>query len=229
MWSVIVACALTCCGEGPDANTAAPAESVVAEMTQGVQTGSLIFSSGDCLAVKIFSRSSYTHVGGVVVKDGQITVYDSMNGVGVRKTAFAEYLRLQTPSHVYIVNPTTPFSAEQALAFSTHLESQMGRKYAVRHHLIGQRADGLHCSEFMTDALMAAEIIAPKNPPAVSPRCLLETVATDNLYIPGNRVELAIPVEPLPNDLTWYQRAWRNTSSCCTSSSTQVRRWILCR
>ena len=229
MWSVVVACALTCCGQGADASTPAPPEPIVADLSQGIQTGSLVFSSGDCLAVKIFSQSVFTHVGGVVMKDGNPIVYDSMNGVGVRKSPLAEYLRQQTPSAVYFVHPKTPFSPEKAAAFEKHLESQLGRKYAVKHHLTGQRCEGLHCSEYMTDALMAAEMFATNSPPSVSPGGLLSAVTSEKTYVPGNKAELVLPDTPMPIELTWYQRAWYSTASCCSKSSTQMRRWILCR
>ena len=49
-----------------------------------VQSGTLLFSEGDCLAVRIFTKSPYTHVATVVEQDGKFYVYDSMNGVGVR-------------------------------------------------------------------------------------------------------------------------------------------------
>ena len=190
MWSIFVICTLNCCGQGPDPNSPAPPESVLGELSQGLQTGSLIFSSGDCLAVKVFTQSSYTHVGGVVVKDGEAVVYDSMNGKGVRKTAFVEYLRQQTPSKIHIVHPQTSFSTENASAFEQHLESQLGRKYAVKHHLTGQRVAGIHCSEYMIDALMAAEMMSAKQPSKVSPGSLLEGVLTANIYMRGNFVEL---------------------------------------
>ena len=41
--------------------------------------------------------------------NGEITVYDSMNGVGVRMTPLAEYLRLQTPCEIHVVRLATPF------------------------------------------------------------------------------------------------------------------------
>jgi hypothetical protein len=229
MWSVILTCALACCGPPANANTPVPSEQTIAELASNLQTGSLIFSRGDCLAVRIFSQSSYTHVGGVVVKDGEATVYDSMNGAGVRKTPFVEYLRQQTPSEIHIVHPNTPFTDEKAIAYTDYLESQLGRNYAVRHHLTGHRCAGLHCSEYQTDALMAAEMIAAKNPPRVSPGSLLEGVMTARIYTEGNRVELKTVDPPHPVDRLWYQRVWHNTSTCCAKNAIQMRRWILCR
>lgn len=229
MWSIVVMSALTCCGQGADANTPAPPEAVVAELRQNVQTGSLIFSRGDCVAVKVFTQSSFTHVGGVVMKDGEAIVYDSMNGPGVRKTPFTEYVRQQTPSNVYLVHPREAFSEEKAAAFERHLESQIGRKYAVKHHLTGKRADGVHCSEYMTDALMAADTISAKQPPKVSPASLLEGVMTAGLYAEGSRAELKITDPPMPADLPWYQRYWSKTARTCSNGATQMRRWVLCR
>lgn len=229
MWSIVVMSALACCGQGADANTPVPAESVISELQQDLQTGSLIFSRGDCMAVKIFSLSPYTHVGGVVVKDGKAIVYDSMNGAGVRKTAFIEYLRQQTPSTVKIVHPNTPFSEKQATSYETHLESQLGRKYAVKHHLTGHRGDGLHCSEYLTDALMAAETISAIQPARVSPASLLEGVMTAHVYREGPSAELKTTDPPQPIDQIWYQRYWSNTKQCCSKGAKQMRRWILCR
>ena len=229
MWSIVVACAFGCCGAGADANTPAPSEPLVSELKQGLQTGSLIFSRGDCLAVKIFSQSSYTHVGGVVANGSEFVVYDSMNGVGVRKTPLLEYLQRQTPSTIHTVHPTVAFTAQTAEAYEQHLESQLGRKYAVKHHLTGRRCEGLHCSEYMTDALMAADLISARQPPRVSPGSLLEGVMTTNAYTEGNRFDLRVTDPPPPADRTWCQSAWHRTSICCLKSATQVRRWVLCR
>lgn len=229
MWSIVVMSALACCGQSADASIPAPSESVIADLSQDLQTGSLIFSSGDCMAVKVFTRSSYTHVGGVVVNGTEAFVYDSMNGTGVRKTPFAEYIRQQTPSTVLIVHPRTQFTERQAEAYEQHLEGQLGRKYCVKHHLTGRRSDGLHCSEYMTDALMAAETIRAKQPSKVSPASLLEGVIDANVYQEGQRVELKMPDPAPPSGQTWYQRYWNKTASCCTRGATQMRRWVLCR
>ena len=229
MWSILVACVITCDGLNANSQTPPPPEALVAQVQQTVQTGSLIFSRGDCLAVKIFSRSAYTHVGGVVIRNGEAIVYDSMNGEGVRKTPLVEYLRQQTPSHIHIVHPKSAWSAETASAFEQHLEKQLGRTYAVKHHMTGQRCDGLHCSEYMTDALMAAQVIMAKNPPRVSPGSLREGVLNSATHREGERLELAPEDPAAPVDLAWYQRAWRSTATCCSKSAVQMRRWIVCR
>ena len=229
MWSVFAACALACCGPSADATTPAPHEDLVAEISQNLQTGSLIFSQGDCLAVKVFSRSSYTHVGGVVAREGKFVVYDSMNGMGVGKTSLDEYIRRQTPSSLHIVHPTTPFSPDKAAAFEQHLESQIGRKYAVKHHLTGARCDGLHCSEYMTDALMKAEVISARQPPRVSPVSLFEGVTMTSAYSEGRRFELKLSDPPQLLDRSWYERAWNCTSTTCRKGASQMRRWIVCR
>ena len=230
MWATVVVCAFACCGDGLDTDTPSPSESLIAELKQTLQTGSLIFSQGDCLAVRIFSQSSYTHVGGVVEIENDFIVYDSMNGVGVRKTPLEEYVRQQTPGSIRIVHPAIAFTDDQITSYVTHLESQLGRMYAVKHHLTGSRSDGLHCSEYMTDALVAADLITAKQPSRVSPGSLLEGVTASNVYLAGNGFELNAP-EPAPqtDDATWYQRAWRSTSGCCSKSATKMRRWVLCR
>lgn len=230
MWTVVVTCALACCGSGVDENTPPPPEAIVSQLSENLQTGSLIFSRGDCLAVKIFSRSHYTHVGGVVMVNGEPIVYDSMNDSGVRKTPFVEYLRQQTNSGVLIAHPRQPLTPTEAAAFHQHLESQIGRKYAVKHHLTGQRSDGIHCAEYMTDALMAADVIAARQPARVSPGSLLDGITFAKLYTQDGRVNLK-PADPtpLPPDTAWYQRAWHGTVVGCVNTTSQLRRWVLCR
>ena len=228
MWSLLVLCVLA---SGPEAGleicSASP--EVITELKQSLQTGSLLFSQGDCLAVKIFSASSYTHVGGVVVKDGEVVVYDSMNGPGVRKTSLDEYLRLQTPTQLHVVHPAMPLTPERAVSYESHLNGQLGRKYAIKHHLTGQRCDGLHCAEYLTDALMSAELIRANNPARVSPGSLLEGLEKANLYTDGGHFALKSLEPQKPANLTWCQSLWHDTGTCCSNTATQVRRWVLCR
>jgi hypothetical protein len=172
---------------------------------------------------------AYTHVGGVVVTDGEIIVYDSMNGVGVRKTPLAEYLRLQTPSEIHVAHLTTPFTADQEAVFQRHLEGQLGRKYAIRHHLTGQRCEGLHCSEYMTDALMAVDLIHANQPSRVSPGSLLLGLQKGDACADGGKYPLTAVAEPIPKHLTWRQRARHSTANCCHRCSGQFKRSILCR
>src|SRR5262249_48891255 len=149
------------------------------------QTGTLIFSQGDCLAVKVFSNSRFTHCGTVVIEDGQPMVYDSMNGAGVRKTKLIDYLRLQTPSDLQVIHPSTNFTPEQSQAYANHLQSQLGRQYGVKHHVTGRRAKGVHCAEYCTDALIAAGKVAADEPPRVSPGSLYEGLTEHHLYTDG--------------------------------------------
>ncbi|OYW14771.1 MAG: hypothetical protein B7Z55_15450, partial [Planctomycetales bacterium 12-60-4] len=93
MWSILL---ITALAATPSLETLQALPQIAGE----AQTGTLIFSQGDCLAVKVFSQSPYTHVGVVVCDDDASWVYDAMNGPGVRKTALHEYLRSQVPAEV---------------------------------------------------------------------------------------------------------------------------------
>lgn len=215
------------CGE-PAGVTPCPAETVAC-VAAGLKTGDLIFSRGDCLAVRVFSGSPYTHVAGIVVRNGQATVYDSMNGVGVRKTPLSDYLGLQTPSQIQVVRLVRPLTVRESTAFEAYLDSQLGRPYAIRHHLTGDRGDGVHCAEYMTDALMAARRIHADRPARVSPGSLREGLTEGGVCVAGVEVDLPEQVVPEPAGTTWCQRTWNGTVSCCRSCGAQVRRWVLCR
>lgn len=215
------------CGE-PKGTLPCPAN-VVAAVQADLRTGDLIFSRGDCLAVRIFSNSPYTHVGAVVVEGDRVEVFDSMNGVGVRRTALADYLTLQTPSDVHIVRLKSPLSAEQAAAFRGHLIRQLGRPYAIRHHVTGDRAEGLHCAEYMTDALMSARLLHASRPSRVSPGSLLQGLEEGGLCCRGMTLSLR-EARPAPSpETTWCQRTWTGTVDCCRDCAVQMRRWVLCR
>jgi hypothetical protein len=201
------------------------AEVVAAELP----TGSLIFSRGDCLAVKIYSVSPYTHVGAVVERGGKHSVYDSTGGAGVRKQALADYLAAQTDAAVYVYRPEKPFSDEQRVRFEEHLEAQLGRPYAIVHHLTGERRAGLHCSEYATDALVAADLLEVDRSPRVSPAGLRKGIVRDALYRHVATYHLE-PERPQPEpEASWCSRMWSDTKECTGNCYRKMRSWVCCK
>jgi len=193
------------------------------------QTGTLIFSRGDCLAVKMFSGGPFTHVAAVVVEDGLATVYDSMNGVGVRKQGLEEYLDSQNPDVIHVAHPCVPFTGAESRAFIEHLEQELGRPYAVAHHLTGGRVEGIHCSEYVTDALMSCNLIHANEPSRVSPASLAEGLFRDELYEPART--FAIVAAPLEDDepRNWCDKLWIDTKHCTVNCCVKMRRLFFCR
>jgi len=223
MWSFLIAAQLLAT---PSDATQAAFPVITAE----VQTGSLIFSQGDCLAVKVFSCSPYTHVGMVILEHGQPVVYDAMNGPGVRKTPLSEYLTFLVPSEVEIVHPAQPWDTAQHAAMITHLESQLGRPYRIRHFSTGNRCEGVHCAEYMTDALMAAGKLKAERPPRVSPGSLRQGVLEGRVYQAGQRYDFtSAPLSAPAIDESWCGRCCRETAECWTATCQQFSRWFLCR
>jgi hypothetical protein len=211
---------------------ATPAETTTgqfAEVRQQAQTGSLIFSQGDCLAVKVFSRSSFTHVGTVVCEPDGPVVYDAMNGCGVRKQPLDDYLQFLVPSDVEVVHPARPLTDDEAAAFVNHLRSQLGRPYRIHHHATGGRSDGVHCAEYLTDALIAANWMTAKQPSRVSPGSLRQGVLEGRTYVPGERYQFTEAKPSPPVNETWCQWSWRETKQCCSATCQQLSRWFLCR
>lgn len=194
-----------------------------------LQTGSLIFSSGDCLAVRVFTASPYTHVGAVVVDAaGACVVYDSTNGVGVRRQPLAEYLASQAPVRIHVHHPVRPLTPAAASTFAAYLESQLGRPYAIQHHLTGERCEGLHCSEYVTDALVSVDVLRAKQPPRVSPASLREGITAHQLYTDGLTIQLARP-EPQPQGGNACEQMWLDTKGCCSECCRMLRGWLLCQ
>jgi len=203
---------------------------VVAELRHEVQTGTLLFSQGDCLAIKVFSGSRFTHVGAVVVEDGRAWVYDSMNGAGVRRQSLEDYVRFLVPSDVWVLHPARPMTDDEAHTFVRHLNSQLGRPYRIKHYSTGHRTDGLHCAEYITDALIAMGWFTAREPARVSPGSLWQGVTWSGRYVDGGAYTLVEPVAPaVARDESWCQWSWRETRECCGACCRQLSRWFLCR
>jgi hypothetical protein len=203
--------------------------SATAELAPHVQTGTLLFSEGDCLAVKCFTGSPYTHVATVVVNDREAFVYDSQNGVGVRKLPLEDYLEATSPEELHILQPAWKFDDKRAAELAAALEHELGRPYSVSHHLIGKRCDGIHCAEYATDALIAAHVVKANNPVRVSPASLRSGLLRHDLYV--EEVALAIVAEeaPRPPGRNWCHELWLDTKDCCIGCWGGFRRCVLCR
>jgi hypothetical protein len=193
------------------------------------QTGSLIFSKGDCLAVKVFTVSPYTHVAAAVVHDGKCNVYDSTSGVGVRRLTLEEYLLTQSPDEIHVFHPRRPLTPQQAEDFECYLESRVGTPYAITHHLTGERAEGIHCSEYVTDALMCIEVVRAERPSKVSPASLVAGITQHEIYSDGETYVLAAEPIPEPQGSNWCEQLWIDTKLCCASCCDKLTGWFLCR
>lgn len=198
----------------------------VIEQIDTLPTGTLIFSTGDCLAVRVYTRSRFTHVAAVVEEEGGPVVYDSTNGVGVRRQDLAAYLKTQSPGEVHMLKPRCRLSQQQCEQFQTALEEQLGRPYSVAHHLTGRRADGMHCAEYVTDALMAANIMSAKNPVRVSPASLHTGVHKKQTYVPECTVTLC--ESPPEKGEGWCSQTWIDTKRCTKRCYLKMRGWFCC-
>ena len=202
--------------------------SAAERVSSRMQTGTLIFSQGDCLAVKIFTQSSYTHVAAVVVKNGEPFVYDSIGGHGVRRRSLKAFFKSQSPDVVHLLYPSKPFSNERSEQFAAYLNGQLGKPYAIKHHLTGKRAEGVHCSEYVTDALMSCRLIHAKQPSRVTPGSLATGILKANLYSPAQTINLKKKMAK-PKGRNWCDQLWIDTKLCTLSCCRQMQRWFLCR
>ena len=194
-----------------------------------MQTGTLLLSKGDCLAVRVFTQSPYTHVAAVVVKDGRPFVYDATSGVGVRCQEMDKYLISQNPDQIHVFHPRRPFPKQRSLAFQQYLDSQLGKPYAIKHHLTGKRAHGIHCAEYVIDALHACNLMRAKQPSRVSPASLVVGITKSRFYAPGKTVQLKKPPELKEQGGNWCDQLWIDTKQCVSLCCFRMKRWILCR
>lgn len=192
-------------------------------------TGSLLFSEGDCLAVRAYTGSRYTHVAIIVIDDDRCWVYDSMNGIGVRKLPLADYLAVQAPDEVSLLHPRREMSDDEVVLFRAALESQLGRSYSVGHFVTGKEDEGIHCSEYITQCLISIDWLRARNPARVSPASLRDGVLLHHVYDEGSLLAIPPQLEPLPEHDSWCARMWQETTICVGGGCRQLSRWFLCR
>lgn len=215
--------------EAKPAVLAAYPHEVSDRLQQELQPGSLIAHRGDCLAVRIYTQSSVTHVGLLLpCEQGGWLVYDSANGEGVRKTPLEEYLEGCLPDEVSFYHPVHPLTENQTVGLRTALEQHLGRPYSISHFVSGKSAEGLHCSEYVTRSLMAIDLLRAERPPRVSPASLLVGIEQGELYEQGSSVQIREDVIPAPPVGNWYQRMWSQTQTCSTDCYKKVSRMVLC-
>lgn len=214
----------------PDVATVnVPVDRAVTEVRPLLQTGSLIFSQGDCLAVRVYTASPYTHVGCVVCRDGEVVVYDSTAGAGVRRQPLAAYLVSQIEHEIAVYAPSTALSPSAADRFDVYLQCQMGRPYSLTHHLTGRSSDGLHCAEYAAEALAAAGLLNVERPAQLSPASLLERIGQDGLYAVQARVQIESPEAAQVVGATWCEQMWLDTKRCTTRCYGKMRAWFCCK
>lgn len=236
MQSVLMLTALTIPSGVDAASTATLSTAAVVSLQQTaddlslqLQTGSLLFNEGDCLAIRVYTASPYTHVAIVVMEEGQPIVYDSMNGAGVRKQTLSNYLITQCPDQLHVYHPQRRLTEEQGRGLAKYLDSQLGREYAVHHHLTGQRAKGMHCAEYVTDALMSIGLLHAEQPSKVSPASLQTGIMTAGVYTSTGTIDLTPPTEPMPKGSNRCHQMWLDTKQCLGVCCDKMTGWFLCR
>lgn len=211
-------------------NVEVPSFNAAAEQLRPtLKTGTLLVSQGDCLAVRVYTQSPFTHVAAIVVRNGRPFVYDSANGAGVRCQTLQNYLRSQSPDELHVFQPANSMSRAREKKFEKWLDGQLGRPYAVSHHLSGNRVEGIHCAEYVSEALFKCGVIKIKNPAKVSPASLVEGITLHDLYSHSETVRVVLPTPKPEAQNSWYGRAWQSTKVCTASCYSKFTRCVLCR
>ncbi|MFP6763306.1 MAG: hypothetical protein VB858_06805 [Planctomycetaceae bacterium] len=201
-----------------------------ARLRREVQTGSLLVTQGDCLAIRVYTQSPYTHVAAVVIRNGQPFVYDSANGVGSRCLTLKNYIVSQSPSEIHLFQPRREFNPARRRKFETSLDGQLGRPYGIRHHLTGERAAGLHCSEYVTDALQYCGVIRARRPSRVSPASLVLGITQHDLYLASLKVRVQPPQsDSVPATESWCSQLWNDTRACTAECYRKTKSWVFCQ
>ncbi len=208
-------------------NTEPHREAVKTARTE-LKPGSLIMHRGNCLSVRIYTRSAYTHVAIVMpVQKGEgWVVYDSARKHGVRKSNLSDYLEESSPDKITFLHPCQNLNKRQCEQLRENLEKELGRPYAVKHHLTGKKSKGVHCSEYVTEALIAIDLLRARQPSRVSPASLLEGILQYNVYKAGTILKVATPDVASSENTGWCSRLWSDTKTCTNNCYRKVGRLV---
>lgn len=226
MHALLVAAAFTI--SVPSNSTYTSATQAAADLGKRIQTGTLLISRGDCIAVRLFTCSRYTHMATVVKENGRTYVYESANGHGVRRQTLQAFLSGESPNTIYVLNPRRRFSRHRAKLFQQHLKSELGRSYAIKHFVTGKRGSGLHCSEYVMDALIACRLMHANRPSRVTPASLAKGALQSNVYEAECSIELKNEIEH-PVGRNRCDQLWIDTKVCTRKFCIRVRRLFTCR
>jgi len=204
-------------------------DSFAAKLPREAQTGTLLFSRGECLAIRFATQGPHTHVAAIVVDGGRPYIYDSMNGSGVRRLSLESYLRTHHPSKVDVLQPTRPFSKRRSAKFRNYLNGQLGRPYAVKHHVTGQRDEGLHCSEYVTESLLHSGLIRAERPSRVTPSSLADGLIAGGVYRHEQTLRRQVPPVVAPTGNNWCEQLWHDTKHCTDQAWNQLGAWFACK
>lgn len=204
-------------------------EPLVAPFLQDLQPGSLILHAGDCLAVKLYTLSSVTHVGLLLPGEaGNWIVYDSANGTGVRKTELQTYLKTCAPDKVTFFHPEREMTAAQQTRLKAALEEELGRPYGISHFVSGNAAEGMHCSEYVTRSLMKIDWLHANRPARVSPASLVQGIEEGQLYRAGDCLKIVQTEIPAPPLGRWYTRMWDSSKKTTAVTYRKWNRMVFC-
>ena len=213
---------------GAESVIAQPQQQALETVQESLKPGSLIFHRGKCLTVKLYTWSPFTHVAIAMPKPGSSgwIVYDSARRHGVRKSELGDYLLESSPDALFLLHPRHELKASQQEKLRKALEEQLGRPYSVKQHLTGTRARGVHCSEYVTDALMAIDLLHAHKPPRVSPASLLEGIVQESVYRPDLTLKVELPVSPASKTETWCRQIWDETRTCTGRCYRKMKRLV---
>lgn len=202
-------------------------EMIAREVAEECCTGTLLFSEGDCLTIRCYTWSPYTHVAIVMMENDQPVVYDSMNGIGVRRLPLGEYIQFESyaTKNIVVMNPVKEFTPDQEECLKAYLDSQLGRPYSVRHYVVGSENEGIHCSEYVSAALKESNLLKVERPHKVSPASLYEGVETGKLYDISLTKNLVRPLIQRKMGKSWYGQIWLDTKYCYKVCHFKLATW----
>ena len=136
-----------------------------------IRDGSLLLASGGHAAVRIYTRSPYSHVAIIFRERGRYWVYEANPDHGVRRIPLDVLLRTDQGDRVklWLSQPRRKLSQDQVRRMHAYAKSQLGRPYSIQSLIPGRLAEGVHCSELVSRILSVGGIRVGNHHSSVMP------------------------------------------------------------
>jgi hypothetical protein len=141
-------------------------------LLSSIPDGSIIFVENGSDIVKNITNSYLTHVA-IVFNE---YVYES-NHPKVKKTPVEKYLKIN--KNIIILSSKVPYSNKEVKNMQRFAESQIGKKYSVKAYIRGIPAEGMHCSEYISEILIKSGRYQSSVPSRVTPGSLWKSIKND--------------------------------------------------
>ena len=169
----------------------------------------VIYLENSNAIVERYTGSEISHVA-LAVNDGVTTWVYEATPREVRRLSWSSYVdelaRLndgrRRPIKAFVMKPKRLLTQDQRERLVSYLDSQIGRRYSVKSYVRHMPSDGIHCAEYVANALMSANQLNADRSYRLNPAALVGQLRGDY------QTASAVSVPDYEPQGSWCERSW---------------------